>query len=76
MLSDSTELETSSLASQLRYLGLAQDKVKSDGTRPIKRRRISPNQEVLPEVIKEVYLLLGSQYASDLDGLEQIATYV
>jgi hypothetical protein len=76
VFSSSTEFQTSSLAAQLRYLGLAQDKVESDETRPSKRRRVLPNQEILSEVVKQVYLLLGSQHASDLDGLEQIATYV
>ena len=76
VLSSSTEFQTSSLTAQLHYLGLARDEVESDGTRPSKRRRTFPNQEVLSEVVKQVYLLLGSQHASDLDGLEQIAPYV
>jgi hypothetical protein len=75
-LLSSAQLETSSLAAQLRYLGLVEGKVGNYGSRPIKRRKLSPGQEVLSEVVKEVYLLLGSQHASDLDGLEQIAPYV
>lgn len=74
--SASPEFQTSSLAAQLRHLGLAQYKDDGDEPRPSKRRRVFPNQEVLSEVVERVYLLLGSQHASDLDGLEQIATYV
>lgn len=43
---------------------------------PAKRRKVSPREDVLKEVIEQVYFLLGSQKASDLDGLSQVAASV
>ncbi len=65
------------LNAQFRQLGLCTElAVKSDITRPSKRRKISSDQSVLSDVVAKVYSLLGSQEASDLDGLSQVAAYV
>jgi hypothetical protein len=40
--------------------------------RPTKRRKVLPRQQILDEIVSEVYSLLGSQDAPDLDGLKQI----
>jgi hypothetical protein len=40
---------------------------------PNKRRKIHVELEVLTEVTTQLYSLLGSQDATDLDGLDQVA---
>lgn len=70
---DSDSIDTPSLANQLRHLRLGNYQgVSSDATRPTKRRKTSSGQDILGEVVKEAYLLLGSQSASDLDGLRHV----
>jgi len=76
-LSGATNFDNSCLVNQLRHLALANDHgVMPDGSRPAKRRKTAPDQDVLNEVVREAYLLLGSQSASDLDGLHHVVGYV
>jgi len=72
-----TSFDTPCLDNQLRHLALTNDhEAVHDAARPTKRRKTAPEQEVLNEVVREAYLLLGSQPASDLDGLHHVAGYV
>jgi hypothetical protein len=76
-LSSLTDFNAPCLINQLRHLTLANDhEIIPDGTRPTKRRKTAPEQDVLNEVVRETYLLLGSQSASDLDGLHHVVKYV
>jgi hypothetical protein len=76
-LSGPTNFDSSCLVNQLRHLALANNHgVVPDGTHPAKRRKTAPEQDVLNEVVREAYLLLGSQSASDLDGLRHVVGYV
>ncbi|KAI9731830.1 MAG: serine/threonine-protein kinase M1 [Claussenomyces sp. TS43310] len=43
------------------------------GDRPMKRLKLATEDNLLSELVANTYLLLGSQEASDLDGLSQVA---
>lgn len=53
-----------------------------DENRPAKRRKLvdsgveNPKHDLSTELIGELYLLLGGQRTSDLDGLEQVTMWV
>jgi hypothetical protein len=73
---DSSHFESVELAAQFRYLDLVNCSTpRLDTNRPSKRRKIS-ERNLLVEVIEEIYLLLGSQKASDFDGLCRVAGYI
>jgi hypothetical protein len=72
-----TNFDTPCLVNQVRHLTLSNGhEVVHDSTPPTKRRKTAPEQEVLNEVVQEAYLLLGSQSASDLDGLHHVVRYL
>jgi hypothetical protein len=76
-LSGPTDFDAPCLVNHLRHLTLASDhRFVPDGTPPTKRRKTAPEQDVFNEVVREAYLLLGSQSASDLDGLRHVVKYV
>jgi hypothetical protein len=71
-----TNFDAPCLVNQVRHLTLSNGhEVVHDRTRPTKRRKTAPEQEVLNEVVREAYILLGSQSASDLDGLHHVVRY-
>ncbi len=74
-LSGQTSFDAPYLVNQLRHLAIDHEVV-PDENRPAKRRKKAPEQDVLHEVVRETYLLLGSQSASDLDGLHHVVRYV
>jgi len=46
-----------------------------DNGPPTKRRKVREEDHLLDEVVFDLYALLGSQKANDLDGLSQVAEY-
>lgn len=61
------------LESQFRSLGFKTSVVVDYDNQPrSKRRKIAP-QDLLQDITEQVYLLLGSQKATDLDGLSRVA---
>ena len=74
--SDTIHFENVELSTQFQYLGLGDfSKPRFDAEHLSKRRKISSNN-LLGEIIKEVYFLLGSQKVLDLDGLSQVIGYI
>ena len=76
-ISQSIALEDSVLEGKLRNLEVHEEPGPGGEARPYKRRRLSKDsgakRELVTQLTTEVFGLLGSQLAADLDGLSMVA---